>query len=397
MARDDSTSGGGGKHYKPVLGLLSEQDALKPLERAPAVQPKTEAGPAFEAKVELSVIVPARNEEGRLPECLRSLLAQEDALFALGTDWELLLIDDASTDRTLALMKEAAQGRQGVRVLQAPELDPQASTGKSSACWFGAEQASGRWLLFTDADTIHEPRDLVHALYEAKKYDVKLLSYSPRQIVSNVVQRALMPLVFSELASVYSMKEINDPASRLAAANGQFLMVERATYFAVGGHRAVGRSVLEDVELAWNVKRYATRDGGRGMRFRYAPDAVATRMYRGVGDLVEGWTKNLALLFPHALQLAAWRLLDIGLLLLPLLILVFPHWGNLQRGAILLIWVRTLLRFYRRVARSNFAAVDVAISPLALPLFIALLVRSWVAHKVTGRVAWKGREYRATR
>ena len=396
MANSDQ-AGGGGTGYTPVLGLLDDEQAIKPLEHTAVVQPKAEAAAAFEAKVELSVIVPARNEEARLPECLRSLLAQDDALFELGKDWELLLVDDASTDRTRALMEEAAHGRASVRVLSAPELDPEAFTGKSNACWFAAGQTSGRWLLFTDADTIHEPHDLLHALYEAKKYDVKLLSYSPRQIVSGVVQRALMPLVFSELASVYSMAEINDPSKKLAAANGQFLMVERATYFAVGGHRAVGRSVLEDVELAWNVKRYASRDGGRGMRFRYAPDAVATRMYAGVGDMVEGWTKNLALLFPHALQLAAWRVLDIALLLLPLLLLVFPNWGNLQRGAILLIWARTLLRYYRRVARSNFGAVDVAISPLALPLFAWLLVRSWMAHKLTRRVAWKGREYRAVR
>ena len=386
-----------GKGYTPVLGLMNDDAAIRPVEHAPVAQRKADVAPEFEAKVDVSVIVPARNEEARLPECLRSLLAQDDALFELGKDWELLLVDDASSDRTRALMDEAAQGRPGVRVLSAPELDPEVFTGKSNACWFAAGQAGGRWLLFTDADTIHEPHDLLHALYEAKKYDVKLLSYSPRQIVSGLVQRALMPLVFSELASVYSMKQINDPATKLAAANGQFLMVERATYFAVGGHRAVGRSVLEDVELAWNVKRYATRDGGRGMRFRYAADAVATRMYAGVADMVEGWTKNLALLFPHALQLAGWRLLDIALLLLPLLIFVFPHWGNLQRGAILLIWVRTLLRYYRRVARSNFGALDVAISPLALPLFIALLVRSWVAHKVSKRVAWKGREYRAGR
>ena len=395
MANDDQKQSGEG--YTPVLGLMADEGAIRPLERAPVAKPEGGVAPAFEPKVELSVIVPARNEEARLPECLRSLLEQDDALFELGKDWELLLVDDASSDRTRVLMDEAARGRAGVRVLSAPELDAEAFTGKSNACWFAAGQASGRWLLFVDADTIHEPHDLLHSLYEAKKYDVKLLSYSPRQIVSGVVQRALMPLVFSELASVYSMKEINDPAKKLAAANGQFLLVERATYFAVGGHRAVGRSVLEDVELAWNVKRYATRDGGRGLRFRYAPDAVATRMYAGVGDMVEGWTKNLALLFPHVLQLAAWRLLDIALLLLPVLIFVFPHWGYLQRGAILLIWVRTLLRYYRRVARSNFAAVDVAISPLALPLFIWLLVRSWMAHKLTGRVAWKGREYRAVR
>ena len=64
-----------------------------------------------------------------------------------------------------------------------------------------------------------------------------------------------MPLIFSELASVYPPKQVNDPASRIAAANGQFILVERDIYFAVGGHRAVGRDMLEDVALARNIKR----------------------------------------------------------------------------------------------------------------------------------------------
>jgi hypothetical protein len=246
--------------------------------------------------------------------------------------------------------------------------------------------------LFTDADTLHEPNDLRHALHEAEKYKVVLLSYSPRQIVSGLTQRTLMPLIFSELASVYPPAEVNDPNRRTAAANGQFLLVERGAYFAVGGHRAVGGSVLEDVNLAWNMKR-----AKQPIRFRYAPDALSTRMYRGLGDMVEGWTKNLALLFPHALRLAAWRLLDILLFLLPLLLWLLPYLVLWQRAAIVLLWLRTVIRFYTRVARSHFGFVNCAMSVLGLPLFIALLVRSWMQHHLFHHVAWKGRQYRTGR
>ncbi|MEO7029734.1 MAG: glycosyltransferase [Acidobacteriaceae bacterium] len=346
---------------------------------------------------ELSVIVPARNEEAVLSGCLASLLAQDDAVtFALGRDWELIVVDDDSTDRTHEIADGAAAQHMGVTVLRAPPLELSATklgfTGKTNACWAGAQQARGRWLLFTDADTLHEPGDLVRALHEAKKHSVSLLSYSPRQIVKGLAQHALMPLVFSELATVYPTDQVNDPARRLAAANGQFLLVERDAYFAVGGHRMVGKSVLEDVDLAFNIKR-----SKRAIRFRYAPDALSTRMYRGFGDMVEGWTKNLVLLFPHALTLAAWRLLDILLLLLPLLLYALPYLVLWQRTAIILLWARTLFRFYRRVARSNFPFVDCAISVFALPLFIALLIRSWMNHKLLHRIAWKGREYRTGR
>ncbi len=388
-----------GAKLSPILGLpiedavASRQNVGVPGREAEMVAGDV-AGTA--ATFRLSVIIPARNEEHNLPNCLRTLLAQSDEMFLLGRDWEILVIDDASTDGTRALALEAAKAHAGLRVLDAPPLELRATqrafTGKTQACWLGAQNAQGGWLLFTDADTLHEPNDLLHALHEAEKYGAALLSYSPRQIVSGFWQRALMPLIFSELVMVYPPAQVNDPATRIAAANGQFVLVEREAYFAVGGHRAVGRSVLEDVDLAWNVKR-----SKRTLRFRYAPDALATRMYVGFSDMVEGWSKNLAMLFPHALTLAAWRTLDVALLLLPLVLIPLSYLILWQKAVIVAIWLRTLFRFYARVAKSNFSAVDVAISPVALPLLIVLLLRSYLNHKLFHQIAWKGREYRTGR
>ena len=346
--------------------------------------------------LQLSVILPARNEERLLPACLASLLAQSEPGFVLGEQWEILLVDDASEDRTSQIIAEAAQ-MPGVQALIPVPLDPAAFTGKNNACWTAAQVARGRFLLFTDADTVHEPGDLSRALHEAEKYNAALLSYSPRQIVTGVGQRALMPLVFSELASVYPPKKVSDPKSSLAAANGQFLLVEADAYFAVGGHRAVGREVLEDVALARNVKRFAYTSG-QGIRFRYAPDALSTRMYATLPEMVEGWTKNLALLFPSPIALAAWRVLDVLLFFgIPWIALTWPHLVQWQRAALLVLWLRTLWRFYSRVARSNFPAVDCAISILGVPLFVYLLLRSVLDHRVHKRVAWKGRTYSTRR
>jgi glycosyltransferase involved in cell wall biosynthesis len=335
----------------------------------------------------LSVIVPARNEESVLGDCLASLARQSVAGFELGAEWELIVVNDDSVDGTRAI----AEAYEGVTVLDAPLLDLSGGglSGKSNACWAGAQRARGRRLLFTDADTLHETGDLSRALFEMEKYKAVLLSYSPRQIVTGFWQRAVMPLVFSELVSVYPMKQINDPERSLAAANGQFLMVERETYFLVGGHQALGATVLEDVALARNIK-----SGGRTIRFRYAPDALATRMYRSTAEMVEGWTKNLALLFPRPIYLAAWRVLDVLLFFgLPGLAVGLYWLQPWQRGVIWLIWLRTLWRFYSRVARSNFPASDVVISILGVPLFIYLLVRSVIDHRVKRSVVWKGRRY----
>ncbi|MGB7189397.1 MAG: glycosyl transferase, partial [Acidobacteriaceae bacterium] len=112
--------------------------------------------------------------------------------------------------------------------------------------------------------------------------------------------------------------------------------------------------------------------------------------------MVEGWTKNLALLFGNSLAVAAWRMLDF-LLLFGLPALLWWTYDVSSRRilwvAVLLLWLRTLWRFYRRVARSNFPARDWVLSPVALPLFAALLYRSWFQHTVLKRVSWKGREY----
>jgi glycosyltransferase involved in cell wall biosynthesis len=355
-------------------------------------------------EMELTVIVPARNEEASLPGCLESLVAQTEPGFALGREWELMVVDDASTDGTRAIAEEVAarfaatETGAAVTVMEAPALDLRGPhpdshlgfTGKNNACWAGAGAARGRWLLFTDADTVHRMGALSRSLREADKHGAVLLSYAPQQIVEGLVQGAVMPLVFSELASVYPMAQVNDPGRRIAAANGQFLLVEREAYFSVGGHRAVGPQVLEDVALARNVKR-----GGRVIRFRYAPDAVSTRMYRTTAEMVEGWTKNLALLLPRPLGLAAWRVLDLLLFFgLPALALGLPMLVGWQRAAILLLWLRTAWRFYSRVARSNFPALECAISILGVPMFIYLLVRSYVDVRLRKRVAWKGRSYR---
>ncbi|MFZ0743023.1 MAG: glycosyltransferase [Terracidiphilus sp.] len=375
--------------WKPVLGLASEPG------EAPAVQAL--AGTVYdqpepEKLLELTVIIPARNEEECLGACLTSLVAQSEEIFKLGRDWELIVVDDHSTDRTA----EIARGFAGVTVMEADELKP-GWTGKANAIWTAARKARGRWLLFTDADTIHEPGDLHRAMHEAARHKVGMLSYSPRQIVSGLAQRTLMPLVFSELALAYPPAKVSDPNARVAAANGQFLLVEREAYRKLGGHAAVSDTVLEDVELAFLAKRRKV-----GLRFRYAEDAVATRMYRTTADMMEGWTKNLALLFNNALATALWRALDI-VLLVGLPWLAIELWSArfavhslewLAAGwVLLLLWVRNLVRYYWRVSKSNFPFADCALSPLGLPLFVWLLYQSWFQHRILKRVSWKGRTY----
>jgi glycosyltransferase involved in cell wall biosynthesis len=385
--------------YTPVLGLLDDADSAKDAaigsrETAKLEPAETRSFPAEDVGTfELSVIIPARNEEANLGECLDSLVRQSEPFFKLGQDWDILVVDDGSIDRTA----EIARSKAGVTLLEAEPLGD-GWTGKSNAIWTAAKKAHGRWLLFTDADTVHEPGNLRRAMHEAVKYKAGLLSYSPKQLTSGWEQRSLMPLIFCELAISYPPAKVSDPADKLAAANGQFMLFSREAYKKVGGHAAVANKILEDVELAELVKRR-----GVGLRFRYAEDALSTRMYRTTEQMSEGWSKNLALLFANCRSLAAWRVLDI-FLLFGLPILAYHYWRLqiaplvmvpwLSAGVlILLLWLRNLVRFYGRVRKSNFPWSDCLITPLGLPRFVYLLIRSWWLHMVKKQIPWKDRSY----
>jgi glycosyltransferase involved in cell wall biosynthesis len=322
----------------------------------------------------VSVIVPARNEEACLGACLESLLAQT------GVSFEIIVVDDGSTDRTRAV----ALSHPGVRVMEPGPLPP-GWTGKNNAVTAGTKQARGEWLLFTDADTVHKPGSLARAVAEAKEHKAELLSYSPEQEVHGFWERAVMPVIFAELASAYPPARVNDPVSPLAAANGQYLLISRSAYDAVGGHAAVAHSLLEDVALA-----RAVRECGRKIYFRYGGDAARTRMYRSWGQLREGWTKNLSLLFPSPARLALRRgaefLLGIAGLALSTMSVFAGEW----RFAALMLFFPLIT--IRRIATAHFSWKSNLLSILGLPIFCYLLLRSKRFHR-RGTISWKGRIY----
>ena len=324
---------------------------------------------------EVAIIVPARNEEASLGDCLASLTAQT------GVAFEIIVVDDGSTDRT----REIAQSFAEVRVIS-PDPLPHGWTGKNNAVIAGAKEARAQWLLFTDADTVHLPGSLARTLAEAKTEGADLLSYSPEQMAVTFAERAVMPVVFAELAAKYPPQRVREQNSGIIAANGQYLLVRRAAYDSVGGHTAVATEILEDVALA---RRFCKN--GKHVYFRYGGDAVRTRMYRNWAQLREGWTKNLALLFTQPEQLAvrslflwlvAWSALGVAVSGA-----VSQH---LTRIAFALFW----LLLYRRIRAAHFSPVNNLIAiAFGLPMFTYLLLRSKKAH-ADGQVSWKGRAYR---
>lgn len=320
----------------------------------------------------VSIIVPARNEEASLADCLQSLVTQS------GVEFEIIVVDDHSTDRTRAI----AESFPGVRVLEAGPL-PEGWTGKNNAVTTGACQARGQWLLFTDADTVHLPGSLAGAMKEAQENAAEMLSYSPEQIAVTFWEMATLPVVFAELARQYSPSKVSDPASPIAAANGQYILIRRDTYDAVGGHAAIAGDILEDVALARAVKQ-----SGRKIRFRYGANLVRTRMYRNYRQLRDGWTKNLALLFPNPGWLAVKSLLlwAFPWTALTIAVIAKHSWWN-AFAVFAFLWPISRLR------RANFDSAMTFLGALfGMPMFAYLLLRSKRAH-ANGDVNWKGRTY----
>jgi len=324
--------------------------------------------------VEVSVIVPARNEAANIATCLRSLAAQS------GVAYEIIVVDDDSSDATRDIARSFP-----VRVVVAAPLPPGWS-GKCNACWTGAKAAKGNWLLFTDADTKHRPLSLATGLREAKEHGAALLSYSPKQEVHGFAERALMPVIFAELAVRFRPKEVSNPASPAAAANGQYLLIRRDAYEAIGGHASVAKAILEDVELARRLKR-----AGYRIQFRLS-DVVSTRMYRGFPQMWEGWTKNLALLFPDAPGLALRRASEFVLIVGSAVgMALSARRSNLVVGLMSgIIFVAAGSVFATRIRKAHFNGISSVLAILGLPLFSLLLLRSYISHK-RGEVKWKGR------
>src|SRR5712692_4119970 len=326
----------------------------------------------------VSVIVPARDEEACLGACLGSLESQT------GVSFEIIVVDDASADRT----REIAQSFPSVRVVEGGPPPPD-WTGKNNAMAAGSKVAKGKWLLFTDADTVHKPGSLARAVAEADQHGAALLSYSPEQEVRGFWEKAVMPVIFAELAATYPPTKVNDPAYSIAAANGQYLLISREAYDAVGGHMKIAGDLLEDVAMARLVKA-----SGRKIFFRYGGDAVRTRMYRSFAQLKEGWTKNLALLFLSPLRLAVLRLTEFVLIVgSAAAAFATTLQGRSQPAAAAAILAVVLYAsLLRRIRKAHFSWDADALGLLGLPIFSYLLLRSCVSNK-RGSLLWKGRTY----
>lgn len=326
----------------------------------------------------ITAIVPARNEDPVIEACIESLAAQPEIT-------EILVVNDQSTDRTAEIVEELIVKIPKLRLLETSG-PPAGWIGKNNACAIGAKEARGVWLLFTDADAQILPGGVAKALQIAKEKGAGLVSFSPDQVMETWYEKALIPFVYCRLSRKFSFEAASGPHSKVAAANGQFLMIHREAYDTIGGHASVAGEVLEDVAIAKLVKEnrfFVWFGSGMG--------AVRVRMYRTFYAMWEGWKKNLYLLMGGT-WLSLLRELES---VTPWIVLVVLLAGIKFPIALLVgVW----LLIFRQMAygadlrRNQYPLSLILYYMPAVALYVPVLLASWRAH-VKGRVAWKDREY----
>jgi chlorobactene glucosyltransferase len=339
----------------------------------------------------ISVIIPARNEARNIRRCVQALLMQTYP------NYEIIVVDDRSTDATPQLLAELSKGNSHLQVIHGSELPP-GWAGKPYALVQGTAVARGEWLCFVDADTFAMP-DLLWSTYQlASKVQADMFSILTDQELGSFWERAILPLVFLGLSFGFPAKRVNDPTKPDAISNGQFILIKRKVYDQVGGHGSVMDRVDEDKAIAILVKRAGFRlvlaDGRKVAR---------TRMYTSLPEMWEGWTKNIYL----GLQDRLWLLL-FGALLGFLVSLLLPIWlfgslfwlsagggvdAALVAGEAGALWVYLLWKRLQACREFGLPAGYAFTFPLGALLFTAMILAS-AFNVISGRgVIWKGRRY----
>lgn len=370
--------------------LLAAHMALRV--REPRALPPASDLPRREAPF-VSIIVPARNEARNIDRCVESLAGQRYP------DFEIVVVDDRSDDGTPELAREVDPGNaREVRVIPGAPL-PEGWFGKPWACLQGAREARGELLLFTDADTRHGPDLLARCVAGLREDEAVALSPIGHQEMVTFGERLVQPQMFALLGLRYPSMDrpVEPPRWRDAILSGQYLLVQRPGYYAIGGHEAVKGEVVEDLRLAQEL----VRAGGR-ITLRGAGDDLSTRMYRSLRDAVDGWTKNVAIgarqaggrLGPVAIPgMAAFLFL---IWILPPLVLAGAALGGAESAAPVMVWAAgatgiSLLLWTGGYLRVKAPGRYAPLYPLGAAVAIWIGVRSWL--RGTRKIVWKGRTY----
>jgi len=347
----------------------------------------------------VSILVPARNEEGKIARCLESLLAQDYPNF------ELVVIDDRSTDRTGEIIGQivAAELEKGndsrIKFVHGKDA-PSGWIGKCNALAYAVGHASGDWFIFTDADTYHHPNSVRDAVSHAMDNKIDLLSFVPMQELGSFPELLFMPVLLSAFLLGDPFHTVNDPKAARAYAYGQYILTRRSSYLALGGHHSVRDEIVEDHALARVFK-----EKGYKIEIVDGKSLYSVRMYTDLESLWLGWSKNLYSFLENRWQYLVLLLtMIISVVVVPWFYLAFVLniWVNgewteflIRMSLLVLVQIGTLALWFRRTS-DHFAGVKwyhFFLTPFGCLAVSALYIHAAYLVHTGGQVNWKGRRY----
>lgn len=348
----------------------------------------------------VSIIVPARDEEQNIRTCVQSLLEQDYG------NYEVIVVDDGSTDGTEAILDDLVHSHpNGKRlwVLRLRDL-PADWAGKPHAIHSGVQEAQGSWLLFTDADTWHAPNALRSAVTQALDEKADLFTLGSTQDLPTFWDRVLMPMAYLGISMLYPPRQVNNPNSSLAIANGQYILIRRSVYNQLGGYARpdLRGTLLDDRDLAHVVK-----SNGFRLRFVNALGLVHVRMYQSFSAIWRGWRKNAYLgnrggVAFVLLELFGLPMITIVPFLLPLLAGLIrtkqgPAVAMTEVATATALELTPLLAYRLWLNRSlNVPWYYAFTHPIAGAVFEGILGQSML-YILSGKgVDWRGRRYQST-
>ncbi len=232
----------------------------------------------------VSIIVPARNEEINIGVCLAGLAELNYPADKL----QIIVVNDRSSDRTGEIVDGFIARHPNIEQVHG-QLLAEGWTGKSHACWQGANQASGEWLIFLDADSCVKPDLVSSAIHFAQQNRLDVLTIIPHQIIKSVQERLWLPGVFLGFASFVDLGRINDPQDPYAIANGQFLLFRSEAYQSIDGHRLIRKELNDDLAFAREAKKHHLN-----FFCAFGEHLLETRMYRNLKEIWGGFSRNAA-------------------------------------------------------------------------------------------------------
>jgi chlorobactene glucosyltransferase len=362
---------------------------IKSLKQSPMLEPITKSPISKIPKV--SVILPARNEEKYIAKCLDSLLNQDYQNF------EIIAINDSSTDRTIDIMYQYAT--QGTLVVVDSKPKPDGWAGKNWACYQGYLKATGDVFLFTDADTVHSPSTMSLAIANLLEQNLDALTAIPKLLCQDIWTKITLPVLSNFLHSRFSALRVNDPKTKTGYFFGSFFIITRSTYETVGTHKIVKHELVEDGALGSRVKEGKFRM--KMVRGERHIDAIWARDFKTLWD---GLRRLMLSIYSQdrirasLMAVAVFFLLFEPFVLLPYSLLMYRAINHLVTHILMDINFATIIViFIANIIQSKFGMFQNPLYALASPLGGAVIsicfISSIVDAKKRGAVSWRGRQY----